>query len=244
MSALQDLYALIPPEGYIPGHALPAVFARYERQRGAEILSRDERDALEAFGRENGDVRVDAGLLVGLMGQLLGAGEGKAEDEGKRESGRVTAKGGSFARDDGGSFLADRFVEAGRQLELAEADMSLLDDTQPPFTPTSTTEHAASPTEHVASPHVVNRTGGKPNTPTASHIPRRREAVPPSSYTPGARSTRRGSDPAESPRQAVRLLGFSLRQRCTDARWGGKGTDVDEVRVGVVESRDGGWQWQ
>lgn len=100
MSALQDLYALIPPEGYIPGHALPAVFARYERQRGAEILSRDERDALEAFGRENGDVRVDAGLLVGLMGQLLGAGQGQGqreregEEEGKRESGRVTVKGG------------------------------------------------------------------------------------------------------------------------------------------------------
>lgn len=91
MSALSDLYALIPSEGYILGRDLPSVFAQYEAKRGAELLEPSERDKLEVFGRENGGVRVDAGLLVGLMGQFLGAGDG--DGEGKVESGRVGGKG-------------------------------------------------------------------------------------------------------------------------------------------------------
>jgi hypothetical protein len=93
MSALSDLYALIPAQGFILGKDLPTVFARYEAQRDAELLQPKERAALEEFGRQNSGVRVDAELLVQLMGQLLGAG--KIEDSG--ESGRVTGfKGMSF----------------------------------------------------------------------------------------------------------------------------------------------------
>jgi hypothetical protein len=102
MSALSDLYALIPAQGYILGADLPAVFAQYEAQRGTDLLQPSEREALVAFGKQNAGERVDAEVLVSLMGQLLGAGaaasQGRPEDTDKGnpsiggvESGRITS---------------------------------------------------------------------------------------------------------------------------------------------------------
>lgn len=102
--ALSDLYALIPEEGYILGTDLPDVFARYEAQRGTTLLQPSEREQLRAFGRDHPAERVDAGVLVGLIGQLISASDTGGAEEGERgkdgkgdeagamgiESGRIT----------------------------------------------------------------------------------------------------------------------------------------------------------
>lgn len=101
--ALSDLYALIPAQGYILGADLPSVFSKYETQRGTVLLQPSEREALERFGREHAGERVDAGVLVGLIGELLGAAgmtgtsgsdskekENGTEPIGGVESGRIT----------------------------------------------------------------------------------------------------------------------------------------------------------
>ena len=105
--ALSDLYALIPEQGYILGADLPSVFSKYEKQRGTVLLQPSEREALERFGREHAAERVDAEVLIGLIGQLLGAagmndndptrsdGDSEGKDKevapiGGVESGRVT----------------------------------------------------------------------------------------------------------------------------------------------------------
>lgn len=118
-------------------------------------------------------------------------------------------------------------VDAGPALSLADtANMSLLDDTEPPFTPVAADRSNShedgiavsgrapdTDVEKKTSPETApGKSTAKPSTPaTTSHIPRRREkpinspAAPPSSYTPVQRGARRGSDPSSTPNQTVRF---------------------------------------
>ncbi|KAJ9121437.1 hypothetical protein QFC24_004775 [Naganishia onofrii] len=180
MSALADLYSLIPPsQGFILGRDLLQVFTTYEERRGAELLQPAERNALQEFAEQNADAEVDGDLLVQLIGQLLQlqTGTSVADDVDEDGDGKGEGKEVDAEMENSDDAVAESRVSASRAVEQHEQQGS------------GTSSHRQADDTHVAGAAATI-----PATPVVSHIPRRKQHATPSTST-----TSTTSNPTNTP---------------------------------------------
>ncbi|KAJ9107653.1 hypothetical protein QFC21_001113 [Naganishia friedmannii] len=181
MSALADLYSLIPPsQGFILGKDLLQVFTTYETRRGATLLQPAERNALQQFAEENADAEVDGDVLVQLIGQLLQLQASTAESD---------------VAERGGSSEVDKGIENGDGLAKSTGRTTEQEDRQVSgrLTPRKADDIHVTETGAAA--------GTAPATPVISHIPRRKQFATPlttSSSASTSTSTPMGTTSATS----------------------------------------------